>query len=302
MKKWRWARLSRRTEQLDFDRQEPREPSRAGLRSQFAGWAALPAVRLPQSSILNPRSSALPLPPIPALTPQPADSAPASAPVHPVNPVNPVRIPSLRRVLMSLASASPRLSGVRITPPRRLPISGNLCRSCLIFRQNYGPKPCDFDRQNLRKPQQNPTSSTLVNRENFLGPSSLSSVALAEEDPGLASNPPGRGEHGQIGPVPPESQRDFGTKPRVARHELPWVIASPAPPTATRLWPASPVARKGKGRNRVAVDDFVWTRTRGRLADSPTPGWRTQSRWDCQNGRASELRGASWSARTRPRF
>jgi hypothetical protein len=39
------TRLWRRTEQLDFDRQEPREPSRAELLSQFAQWAALPAVR-----------------------------------------------------------------------------------------------------------------------------------------------------------------------------------------------------------------------------------------------------------------
>ena len=45
----------------------------------------------------------------------------------------------------------------------------------------------------------------------------------------------------------------------------------------------------GKGRNRVAVDDFIGTRTQGRLADSPTLGWRTQSLWDCQNGRASGL-------------
>jgi hypothetical protein len=51
---------------------------------------------------------------------------------------------------------------------------------------------------------------------------------------------------------------------------------------------------KGKGRNRVAVDDFVWSRTQGRLADSPTLGWRTQSPWDCQNGGAFELRG--WRA------
>jgi hypothetical protein len=56
-------------------------------------------------------------------------------------------------------------------------------------------------------------------------------------------------------------------------------------------WPG-----EGKGRNHVAVDDFVWTRTLGRLADSPTQSWRTQSPWDCQNGRASELRGASWTA------
>ena len=56
-----------------------------------------------------------------------------------------------------------------------------------------------------------------------------------------------------------------------------------------RSWP------EGKGRNRVAVDNFVWTRTQGRLADSPTPGFETQSLWDCQNGRASSLRGASWS-------
>ena len=43
----------------------------------------------------------------------------------------------------------------------------------------------------------------------------------------------------------------------------------------------APGPGKGKGRNRVAVDHFGWTRTQGRLADSPTPGWRTQSLWDC---------------------
>jgi hypothetical protein len=34
---------------------------------------------------------------------------------------------------------------------------------------------------------------------------------------------------------------------------------------------------EGEGHNRVAVDDFVWRRTQGRLADSPTLGFEAQS-------------------------
>jgi len=71
---------------------------------------------------------------------------------------------------------------------------------------------------------------------------------------------------------------------------------------------------RGKGRNCVAVDDFVWTRTQGRLADSPTLGWRTQSPWDCQNGGDPALKRPGYyyhgiavrrtvnTARSNPRF
>ena len=53
----------------------------------------------------------------------------------------------------------------------------------------------------------------------------------------------------------------------------------------------------GKGRNRVAVDDFVWPRTQGRLADSPTLGWRTQSPWDWPTAIAkAQHRSASLAA------
>src|SRR5438034_8588949 len=34
----------------------------------------------------------------------------------------------------------------------------------------------------------------------------------------------------------PESQRDSVSKPRVARHEQPWVNVRPTFPTATRMW------------------------------------------------------------------
>jgi len=44
--------------------------------------------------------------------------------------------------------------------------------------------------------------------------------------------------------------------------------------------------------NRVAVDDFVWTLTQGRLADSPTLGFGAQSLWDCHNVGASDLQDA----------
>jgi hypothetical protein len=46
-------------------------------------------------------------------------------------------------------------------------------------------KPLNFDRQNLRKPQQNPTPSTLVNREILVAPPPL---------PGPPPNHPGNGE------------------------------------------------------------------------------------------------------------
>ena len=64
----------------------------------------------------------------------------------------------------------PQESFVRMTPPRRLPINVNLFRACPMFRHNYGPKTLNFARQNLRKPQQNPSSSTLVNPKKLLGP------------------------------------------------------------------------------------------------------------------------------------
>jgi len=36
----------------------------------------------------------------------------------------------------------------------------------------------------------------------------------------------------------------------------------------------------GNGQNRVAVDDFVWPQTQGKLADSPLLGFGPQSLWD----------------------
>jgi hypothetical protein len=55
----------------------------------------------------------------------------------------------------------------------------------------------------------------------------------------------------------PESQKDSGPKPKVAAMRRPWVYVQPTVPTAARMWPTSPGPREGKGRNRVAVDDFV---------------------------------------------
>jgi hypothetical protein len=66
-------------------------------------------------------------------------------PPHPVNLINPVRIAPLRQV--------------------SIPV--NLCDLCPIFGQNYSEKTRDFLRQNPRKPQQKPTSSTLVNPKNL---------------------------------------------------------------------------------------------------------------------------------------
>jgi hypothetical protein len=57
------------------------------------------------------------------------------------------------------------------SPLRRIPTPVKLCALCLIFGQEFPQKTSEFDHQNLRKPQQNPTSSTLVNREILWAPS-----------------------------------------------------------------------------------------------------------------------------------
>src|SRR5439155_17214593 len=50
-----------------------------------------------------------------------------------------------------------------------------------------------------------------------------------------------------------ESQRDSVLKPRVARHELPWVIGQETSPTATRLRPVRSARAPGFGHNAVGV-------------------------------------------------
>jgi len=73
-----------------------------------------------------------------------------------------------------------------------------------------------------------------------------------------------------------ESQRDSGSKPKVARHELPWVSA------ALVNNPNGVVARwENRGATPLGLKTFAAT-TQGssRLA---TLGWRTQSLWDCSS-------------------
>jgi len=71
-----------------------------------------------------------------------------------------------------------------------------------------------------------------------------------------------------------ESQRDSGSKPRVASRELPWemrVVSANPNGVVARWWSgdATPLGLK-----------IARTLTQGSLADSATLGWRTQSLWD----------------------
>ena len=79
-----------------------------------------------------------------------------------------------------------------------------------------------------------------------------------------------------------ESQRDSDPKPRVASRELPW---------EKRVVSANPngvVARWRSGGTTPLGLKIARTLTQGRLADSATLGWRTQSLWD---GRTTGLSG-----------
>ena len=93
-----------------------------------------------------------------------------------------------------------------------------------------------------------------------------------------------------------ESQRDSDPKPRVASRELPW---------EKRVVSANPngvVARWRSGGTTPLGLKIARTLTQGRLADSATLGWRTQSLWDCRttglsvvpygNGLAGNIRKA----------
>src|SRR2546427_7140852 len=74
-----------------------------------------------------------------------------------------------------------------------------------------------------------------------------------------------------------ESQRDSGPKPKVARHELPWVNA--------RMNFLNPNGVAASARPRQAQPRWGWTdfspRTQGSSCLA-TLGCRTQSLWDCQ--------------------
>jgi len=74
----------------------------------------------------------------------------------------------------------------------------------------------------------------------------------------------------------PESQRDSGSKPRVARYELPW---ENAPQTDN---PNGVAARRNK-RDTTPLGLKTYTYSTQGSSCLATLGWRTQSRWDCRN-------------------
>jgi hypothetical protein len=73
-----------------------------------------------------------------------------------------------------------------------------------------------------------------------------------------------------------ESQRDSGPKPKVARHELPWVDANQTLPNPNRV---AAFSRPNQPQPR-----WGWRAFRRLTQGSSclaTLGWRTQSLWDC---------------------
>src|SRR5439155_1737269 len=70
-----------------------------------------------------------------------------------------------------------------------------------------------------------------------------------------------------------ESQRDSVPKPRVARHELPWVIVRQTPPTATRLRPIRSRPRAPDlSHNAVGVDSISKPAPKVGVARQPWAG------------------------------
>src|ERR1019366_1069222 len=78
-----------------------------------------------------------------------------------------------------------------------------------------------------------------------------------------------------------ESQRDSVPKPRVARHELPWVIVREKFPTATRLRPFHFHRSRTNGRNLVEVVSNSEREPKVGV-NAPTLGWRPMPRWGIQ--------------------
>ena len=83
-------------------------------------------------------------------------------------------------------------------------------------------------------------------------------------------------------PTIDQSQRDSGSKPKVARNELPWgtwrKTNNPNGVAARRLKPdATPLGLK-----------TIWSGTQG-SSFLATLGWKTQSLWDCKTGGFSNV-------------
>ena len=73
-----------------------------------------------------------------------------------------------------------------------------------------------------------------------------------------------------------ESQRDSGSKPKVARHELPWVSAS-------HVNNPNGVAARRRKRGTTPLGLKLLTATTQGSSCLVTLGWVTQSRWDCRS-------------------
>src|SRR6266699_3128313 len=80
-----------------------------------------------------------------------------------------------------------------------------------------------------------------------------------------------------------QRQRRCGPQPNVAATPLRWVTHQTNRTTSTRLWQNRARWDGGNGRNRVAVEIFVWTVTQG-SAFRATLGFGTESRWDSRRG------------------
>ena len=79
---------------------------------------------------------------------------------------------------------------------------------------------------------------------------------------------------------PDESQRDSGSKPRVARNELPWE-------NALRINNPNGVASSPSQDATTPLGlKTIPTQTQGSSCLA-TLGWETQSRWDCRSARSS---------------